>query len=45
MGHALATQEGYQVTISHLGVAIAVSEDFDCDFNAAGLTEALNGYS
>jgi hypothetical protein len=42
--HALATQEGCQVTMSHLEVAIDACEDFECDFKGVGPTEALNGY-
>lgn len=42
--HALATQEGCQVTMSHLEVAITACEDFECDFKGAGPTEAMNGY-
>jgi hypothetical protein len=42
--HALATQEGCQVTMSHLEVAFTACEDFECDFKGAGSTEALKGY-
>jgi len=42
---ALAIQEGCQVTMSHLEVAIAASEDFKCDFKGAGSTDAMNGYA
>jgi hypothetical protein len=42
--HALATQEGCQVTMSHLEVAITACEDFECDFKGAGPTEAMNNY-
>jgi hypothetical protein len=42
--HALAIQEGCQVTMSHLEVAITACEDFECDFKGAGSTEALNSY-
>ncbi|KAH6701253.1 P-loop containing nucleoside triphosphate hydrolase protein [Leptodontidium sp. MPI-SDFR-AT-0119] len=42
---ALAIQEGCQVTMSHLEVAIAASEDFECDFKGVGSTEAMNGYA
>jgi hypothetical protein len=30
--------------MSHLEVAIAACEDFECDFKGAGPTEALSGY-
>jgi hypothetical protein len=43
--HALATQEGCQVTVSHLEVAITACEDFECDFKGAGATEAMRGYN
>jgi len=43
--HALATQEGCQVTMSHLEVAITACEDFECDFKGAGPTEALHSYA
>jgi hypothetical protein len=43
--HALATEEGVRVTISHLEFALDVGEDFECDFKGVGRTEALNGYS
>jgi SpoVK/Ycf46/Vps4 family AAA+-type ATPase len=42
--HALATQEGCQVAMSHLDVAIDACEEFECDFKGAGAKEALNGY-
>jgi SpoVK/Ycf46/Vps4 family AAA+-type ATPase len=42
--HALAIQEGCQLTIPHLEVAITACEDFECDFQGAGPTEAMNGY-
>ncbi|KAH8757124.1 P-loop containing nucleoside triphosphate hydrolase protein [Hyaloscypha finlandica] len=42
--HALATQERCQVTMSHLEVAIAACEDFECDFKGAGPKEAMNSY-
>jgi SpoVK/Ycf46/Vps4 family AAA+-type ATPase len=42
--HALATQEGCQVAMSHLDVAIDACEDFECDFKGAGSKEAMNGY-
>ena len=42
---ALAIQEGCQVTMSHLEVAIAASEDFECDFKGVGSKEAMNGYT
>jgi SpoVK/Ycf46/Vps4 family AAA+-type ATPase len=42
--HALAIQEGCQVTMSHLEVAIGACEDFECDFKGAGPKEAMNGY-
>ena len=42
--HALATEEGVRVTISHLEVAITAGEDFECDFKGTGSKEALNGY-
>ncbi|KAH8586089.1 P-loop containing nucleoside triphosphate hydrolase protein, partial [Bisporella sp. PMI_857] len=42
--HALAIQEGCQVTMSHLEVAITACEDFECDFKGTGSTEALNSY-
>jgi hypothetical protein len=42
--HALATQEGCQVAMCHLDVAIDACEDFECDFKGAGPKEALNGY-
>jgi len=42
--HALATQEGTHVTMSHLEVAIATGEDFECDFRGAGQIENLNAY-
>jgi hypothetical protein len=39
--HALATQEGCQVTMSHLEVAITACEDFECDFKGAGSDSRL----
>jgi hypothetical protein len=30
--------------MSHLEVAIDACEDFECDFEGAGLKEAMNGY-
>jgi hypothetical protein len=42
--HALDLWEGAQVTLSHLEFAIEAGEDFECDVNGAGLTEALNSY-
>jgi hypothetical protein len=42
--HALAIQEGCQVTMSHLEVAITACEDFEYDFKGAGPTEVLNSY-
>jgi hypothetical protein len=42
--HALATEEGVRVTISHLEFAIDAGEDFEGDFKGVGRTEALNGY-
>jgi hypothetical protein len=44
MAHALATQEGCQVTMSHMDVAIDACEDFERDINGAGATDATNGY-
>jgi hypothetical protein len=35
---------GFQVTMSHLEVAITACEDFECDFKGAGPKEAMNGY-
>jgi hypothetical protein len=43
--HALATQEGCQVTMSHLEVAITACEDFERDVNGAGATDAMRGYA
>ncbi|KAI6709035.1 AAA family ATPase [Diplocarpon mali] len=42
--HALALQEGTQVTLSHLEFAIEAGEDFERDVNGAGSTEAMRGY-
>ncbi len=42
--HALATEEGARVTISHLEFAVDFGEDFECDFKGAGPKEAMNGY-
>jgi hypothetical protein len=42
--HALALQEGAQVTMSYLESVIEVGEDFELDVNGAGSKEALNGY-
>ncbi|CAL3963695.1 unnamed protein product [Diplocarpon coronariae] len=42
--HALALQEGTQVTLSHLEFAIKAGEDFERDVNGAGSTEAMRGY-
>jgi SpoVK/Ycf46/Vps4 family AAA+-type ATPase len=42
--HALATQEGCQVTMSHVDVAIDACEDFERDVNGQGATDAMNGY-
>ena len=42
--YALATQEGYQVTMSHVDVAIAACEDFERNVNGVGATDAINGY-
>ena len=42
--HALATQEGCEVTMSHVDVAIDACEDFERDVNGAGATDAMNGY-
>jgi hypothetical protein len=39
-----AVQDGAQVTISHLKIAITAGDDFECDFKGAGPTEALNSY-
>ena len=41
---ALAIQEGYQMAISYLEVAITACEDFEYDFKGAGLKEAINSY-
>ena len=43
--HALATQEGAQVTMSHLEFAIDASESFECDVKGAGQIESLNSYN
>jgi AAA+ superfamily predicted ATPase len=42
--HALATQEGCQVNMSHVEVAIDACEDFERDVNGVGATDAMNGY-
>lgn len=42
--HALATQEGFQVSMSYVDIAIAVYEDFGYDINGARATDAMNGY-
>jgi hypothetical protein len=42
--HALALQEGAQISISHLESAIEAGEDFELDVNGTGSKEAMNGY-
>jgi hypothetical protein len=43
--HALDTQEGAPVTMSHLEFAVEAREGFECDVKGAGQIESLNSYS
>merc|ERR1712093_637386 len=44
VAHALARQEGCQVSMSQVEVAIEACDEFESDFKGAGSKEAMNGY-
>lgn len=44
MAYALASRKRDRVAISHLEVAMAAGEDFECDFQGAGQVGNMQSY-
>ena len=42
--YALVSRKKHRVTISHLEIAIAAGEDFECDFKGAGQVGNMQSY-
>ena len=43
--YALASRKGNRVVMSHLEVAVATGEDFECDFRGVGHVGNLQSYA